>query len=200
MSVNSEYHRAVLPTVALSWSCWLNVVAWQRREWRDGKRSKTMGITIMGSQSVIHSVLTAWKESHTQWKIWPVRVPCLPRDSLEVEYSQEEISVLRLETTAGECTLHLRKWAADFPFLDFRVSSLDSSLIPLTQQIFNQPRYVKMWFFFTANWPEWSTWVEMCIFFPPQKLTCGEEKKIRYSMIYFALVTRCFGGNHPSLK
>lgn len=44
----------------------------------------------------------------------------------------------------GECALHLSKCAAGFPFPDFRVSSLDSSLISLTQKIFNQPRYVKM--------------------------------------------------------
>lgn len=137
-----------------------------------------MGITIMGSQSVIHSVLTAWKESHTQWKIWPVRVPCLPRDSLEVEYSQEEISVPRLEASTGECTLHLRKCAADFPFLDFRVSSLDSSLIPLTQQIFNQPRYVKMWFFFfysELTWVEYLSW--NVYFFSPSKADLWGRKK-----------------------
>lgn len=133
------------------------------------------------------------------WKIWPITIPCLPKD----KYSRSQAftrSVVYGRPPQGECAGHLSKRAAGFPFPDFRGSSLDSSLISLTQQIFNQPRYVKMWFFFTVSWPEWSTWVEMCIFFPPQKLTCGEEKKIRYSMIYFALVTRCFGGSHPSLK
>lgn len=101
----------------------------------------------------------------------------LAKRQTEVEYSQEEISVLRLEATAGECTLHLRKWAADFPFLDFRVSSLDSSLIPLTQQIFNQSRYVKMWFFFYSEltWVEYLSW--NVYFFSPSKADLWGRKK-----------------------
>lgn len=122
---------------------------------------------------IIMSLMT-WEHFHAYWKIWPISIPCLPKD----KYSRSQAftrSIVYGRPPQGECAGHLSKRAAGFPFPDFRGSSLDSSLISLTQQIFNQPRYVKMWF---LQWVDLSGVLELkCVFsFPLKSWLVGKKK------------------------
>lgn len=135
--------------------------------------------------------------------MWPLNVPYLQKD----KYSSSRVLACRLICPACSSVggYYREKWSEVeqmcylfFTFADFWVSALDSSLISLTQQIFNQARYVKMWFLQRID----LSWVlELKCVFSPSKADLGRGRvgnQIFYDIL--CLSDKMFWGKSSKLE